>query len=745
MIHGFFRAACASPAVTLADCNRNAAAIIEQIHTAAACGASLVVFPELCITGYTCGDLFLQQPLQSAAVAALESIAGKTCGDPVLTTVGLPVISGNSIYNCAAFLYQGKILALVPKTYIPNYGEFYEQRYFAPAPEGCGNTVYLSPRNPAVPFGTDILLYNSSIPDLCIAAEICEDVWAPQPPSVRHALAGATVIVNLSASNEVIGKAEYRRMLTASQSARLMCCYLYADAGRGESTTDMVFAAHNIIAENGTVLAESPLFSSFTGTIIYADIDLDTLIQERRRTGTFARCAEQFFRSSDLSTAPGNSGEYRRIPIDFDTDGILRVTGLTETPGSCVSGTDVRNHKQSAEYIRDTTVAAGTTSTVTGTTTADTKDSSAADTIRHEKILRYRNIAPYPFVPAETNARALRCRSVIELQAEGLVQRLRHTGVHSAVIGLSGGLDSTLALLVTVEAFRRCGLATSGIQAVTMPCFGTTGRTRNNAEKLAEQLHISFQEIPIQAAVRQHFADIGQSEQTHDVTYENSQARERTQVLMDLANRTGALVIGTGDLSELALGWATYNGDHMSMYGVNASIPKTLVRHLVSWVAQESEPTQPALSAVLNDILDTPVSPELLPPESGSISQKTEELVGPYDLHDFFLYYVLRRGFGPEKIFFLAREAFCSPEHRKQYPPETILRWLNIFFRRFFAQQFKRSCLPDGAKVGTVSLSPRGDWRMPSDASRAVWQAELDRLETQLQKQGIPGKDIRYR
>ncbi|MDR3283862.1 MAG: NAD(+) synthase, partial [Treponema sp.] len=498
---------------------------------------------------------------------------------------------------------------------------------------------------PTVPFGTDILIADAKNKDFVIAAEICEDLWVPSPPSSRHALAGATVVVNLSASNEIIGKADYRRTLAASQSGRLACAYLYADAGQGESTTDMVFAGHNLIAENGAILAESELFA---GGLIFADIDLERLTQERRRMTTFALCAER------TTCAERAVPAYRHIGVDL-------------------------NPKAPA-------------------------------------LRRY--VDPHPFVPADKTARSRRCREVIELQAQGLAKRLAHTQAKTAVIGLSGGLDSTLALLVACRAFRIRGRAHSDIHAVTMPCFGTTRRTRDNAAALARALGVTFREINIEQAVRGHFADIGQDEAVHDTAYENSQARERTQVLMDLANKTGGLVIGTGDLSELALGWATYNGDHMSMYGVNSSIPKTLVRYLVEWFADNTD-----VSPVLRDILDTPVSPELLPPEEGRISQKTEELVGPYELHDFFLYYVLRWGFSPAKIFFLAQNAFGAA-----YPAETILQWLKVFYRRFFSQQFKRSCMPDGAKVGTVNLSPRGDWRMPSDASAAAWERELEQL-----------------
>jgi NAD+ synthase (glutamine-hydrolysing) len=549
------------------------------------------------------------------------------------------------------------VLAIIPKTYIPNYSEFYERRHFAPAPTGptagvSDGTVRLSARSPAVPFGTDVILVSESNPDFVVAAEICEDFWVASPPSVAHALAGATVIVNLSASNEIIGKAGYRRMLVASQSGRAVCACLYSDAGQAESTQDLVFAGHNLIAENGSILSESKLFAR---GLLLAEIDLERLQHERRRTVTFQQ------------SATTTTVAYRQIIVPLKQPP-LRLT---------------------------------------------------------------RAIAPHPFVPADSHAHAERCAAVIELQAQGLAKRLEHTRLRVAVIGLSGGLDSTLALLVTVRAFTIVQRDLSGILCVSMPCFGTSTRTRRNSETLARSLGTGFREIRIEQAVRQHFADIGHDEAVHDVTYENCQARERTQVLMDLANKLSGLVIGTGDLSELALGFATYNGDHMSMYGVNASIPKTLVRYLVAWFADDAEANgNPEAAGVLRDILETPVSPELLPPElDGQIAQTTEDLVGPYELHDFFLYYLMRWGFAPAKIFFLAKHAFGDV-----YGPTIILKWLKVFCRRFFQQQFKRSCMPDGAKVGTVSLSPRGDWRMPSDASVAGWERELKAIEASVDK-----------
>lgn len=652
MSTAFLRAACASPQVSVADCAANARAIIDTVLEAERRGISLLVFPELSVTSYTCGDLFLQQPLLQGAAEALATIAQETAATSVLFFVGLPLVKDGALYNCAAAVQRGSVKAVIPKTFIPNYSEFYEKRWFTPAPlsERPDEVIQLGFGLGSVPFGTRILFADQSFPQAVIAAEICEDLWMPLPPSSRHALAGASIIVNLSASNEVIGKAEYRRLLVRSQSGRLASAYLYADAGQGESTTDMVFAGHNIIAENGTVLAQSSLFS---GAIAAAEIDLDRIAQERIRTTTFAqncaRCHEH-----------GDTAGYRTVAVSL---------------------------KKAAS-------------------------------------LELRVIDPCPFVPSDKQERSIRCREVLALQAQGLAKRLAHTHAKTVVIGLSGGLDSTLALLVCLESFRILGRDVSGIIAVTMPCFGTTHRTHSNAQTLAEAAGVSFREISIEKSVRQHFADIGHDENIHDVTYENAQARERTQVLMDVANQSGGIVIGTGDLSELALGWATYNGDHMSMYGVNASVPKTLVRYLVAASADEAEHSgNTQLAVVLRDILDTPVSPELLPAQEGEIAQKTEELVGPYELHDFFLYYMLRWGFGPEKIYMLACRAFDG-----RHPYKIIRQWLSVFFRRFFAQQFKRSCLPDGAKVGTVSLSPRGDWRMPSDASLKLWQCELESL-----------------
>ena len=636
MIHGFIRACTLSPALRVADCVYNAEQTAEAMRRAADEDVQLAVFPELGLTGYTCGDLFLQQALQTAAERALASLLSVSAELDLLTLVGLPARIEGKLYNCAAVLFRGRLLGLVPKTYIPNYGEFYERRHFTPAP--CGvRAVHFAGQDTL--FGAKLLFRCKDMPEFVLAAEICEDLWSPLPPSTSHALAGATVIVNLSASDEVAGKADYRRALVSQQSARLLCAYLYASAGHGESTTDMVFAAHDLICEDGALLAEGkPFGAGYACT----ELDLGRMLSERCRNTSFTTDASGY------------------TSVEFD----------------------LPPHRL--------------------------------------KLTRY--FSPTPFVPADDGARSERCELILEMQADGLSKRLEHAHAKTAVIGISGGLDSSLALLAAVRAMQRLGRPASDILAVTMPCFGTTHRTRSNAELLCEELGVTFREIPIANTVRSHFADIGQREDVLDVTFENGQARVRTLELMDLANRTGGLVVGTGDLSELALGWATYNGDHMSMYGVNAGIPKTLVRHIVRYAADSAE--SPRLRSVLLDILDTPVSPELLPAkENDEIAQQTESLVGPYELHDFYLYYVLRCGFSPAKIYRLAQQAMGE-----RYTNDVLLHWLRNFYRRFFQQQFKRSCLPDGPKVGTVTLSPRGDWRMPSDACAAVWQAELEGL-----------------
>ena len=651
MAYGFIKAACVSPRMKVADCVFNAQEIVTEAERCAKNGASVIVFPELSITGYTCGDLFFQQSLLQTAQNQLCEIIKKTSALNALIFVGLPFARTEGIYNCAAAISSGRLLALYAKSYLPNYGEFYERRQFTPFQQNMETQFINFAGFENVPFGTDILLQEENNPSLTIACEICEDLWVPVPPSSRHVLAGATLIANLSAGNEIIGKAEYRRSLVKGQSARSICAYLYANAGKDESTQDMVFAGHNMIVENGSLLAESPLFSNQT---VYADLDLERICQERRRTTSFGFSANNNLFNDD----------YTQVLFNLSDS---EVTGL----------------------------AAG------------------AET---DSFTRY--VDPHPFVPNDKEKRSQRCLEVITLQYQGLAKRLRYINCQSAVIGLSGGLDSTLALLIICRAFDSVGLSREKITAITMPCFGTTDRTYNNACALARECGVTLKEVRIADSVRQHFKDIGQDEEVHDITYENGQARERTQVLMDYANKTNGIVIGTGDLSELALGWCTYNGDHMSMYGVNSSIPKTLVRYLVQWFADENN------SDILRDILDTPVSPELLPPSQGQISQVTEDLVGPYELHDFFLYYLLRFAFSPSKIFFLAQHSDLA----KSYSREVILKWLKTFYRRFFSQQFKRSCMPDGAKVGTINLSPRGDWRMPSDAMASLWMQEIESL-----------------
>ena len=637
MRQGFIKVAALTPKVKVADTTYNREQICMLIDEAQEKSAKILVFPELCITGYTCGDLFYQELLLREAKKELLAIAKYTERKDCLVFVGLPLEHQGKLYNVAAAIAQGKVLGLVPKTHIPNYNEFYERRHFVsgmkqPVPVALDEDII-------VPMGTQILFQCRQMPALKIAAEICEDVWAPNPPGVDHALAGATVLVNLSASDETTGKDIYRKSLVTGQSGRLICGYIYCSAGDGESTQDVVYSGHNLIAENGSLLAESRRFCNES---IYTELDIARLNEERRRMSTF----------------PASNETY--INIEFS--------------------------------------------------------------LKEEQTELTRFVAPAPFVPGNKADREKRCEEIFMIQAMGLKKRLEHTNAATAVVGISGGLDSTLALLVMVKAFDLLNRDHKDIVAVTMPGFGTTDRTYDNAVSLIKSLGATFREVSIVDSVRTHFRDIGQDEAVHDVTYENGQARERTQILMDIANKSGGMVIGTGDMSELALGWATYNGDHMSMYGVNASVPKTLVRHLVRYYADTCG--DETLQKVLYDVLDTPVSPELLPPEDGKISQKTEDIVGPYELHDFFLYYILRFGCTPKKIYRLAKYAFDGT-----YDTETIQKWLKTFYRRFFSQQFKRSCLPDGPKVGTVAVSPRGDLRMPSDASARIWMEELDHLD----------------
>ena len=634
MRHGFIGVGAYTPYVKVGDTKYNTEEIIKRINVAERLGTKVIVLPELCITGYTCGDLFYQELLLRKAKEALLKIAAHSEGKDYIAFVGLPIAYNGKLYNVAAAISGGSVLGLVPKTHIPNYNEFYEARHFT---KGMEQPVPVEiDENHVVPMGTHLIFSCRQMPSLKIGVEICEDLWAPNPPSVGLAMAGADLIVNLSASDETVGKADYRRDLVKSQSARLVCGYVYCSAGNGESTQDVVYSGHNIIAENGTVLKSS---RRFINDPAYTEVDVNRLLEERRRMTTFEM----------------DDAAYMNVEFNL--------------------------------------------------------------TIEETKLTR--PVWSKPFVPGKRVERFRRCNEILTIQASGLKQRLKHTRCKTAVIGISGGLDSTLALLVTIRAFEMLGKDKKDIIAVTMPGFGTTDRTYDNAVHMIGCVGATLMEINIGKSVTQHFEDIGQDMSVHDVTYENGQARERTQILMDIANKTGGMVIGTGDMSELALGWATYNGDHMSMYGVNASVPKTLVRYLVEYYAYEC--CEDELAEVLKDVLDTPVSPELLPPEDGQISQKTEDLVGPYELHDFFLYYMLRFGFEPKKIYRLARYTF-----RESYDDATILKWMKTFYRRFFNQQFKRSCLPDGPKVGTVAVSPRGDLRMPSDACAQIWLDELD-------------------
>ena len=697
MNNGFIKVACATPKIKVGDCEYNAKEICKLIDEVYDNGAQFVVFPELCITGYTCSDLFWQQHMLKNAKKKLVAIA-KHCEDKeIVAIVGLPLVYNGKLYNVAAVVYDGEILGIVPKSYIPNYSEFYEARHFVSGKgvegyvsfevtkdewsleenckEGFDYKIYMTENGKVdfkhnqddfdeddweddeeddedwdddyddeIPFGTNILFDCVNIENFKFAIEICEDLWVPNPPSTNYAMAGATVIANLSASDEVTGKDNYRKNLVAGQSARTISAYLYADAGEGESSTDLVFAAHNMIAENGTILAEA---KRFTNETVYAEIDLEKLAAERQRMNTFTAVSDD---------------DYEICEIDLEL----------------------------------------------------------------EEFELSREIDNTPFVPKDEEKRNKRCEEILTIQTMGLKKRLEHTNCKNAVIGISGGLDSTLALIVTVRAFDALNIDRSNIIAVTMPGFGTTDRTYNNAVELTKALGATLIEVNIKKAVKQHFSDIGHDENVKDLTYENSQARERTQILMDMASKYRGFVVGTGDLSELALGWATYNGDHMSMYGVNNSIPKTLIKYLIKYFADTTSDSN--LKEILYDILDTPVSPELLPPdENGNIAQITEDVVGPYELHDFFLYNMMRLSFEPKKIFYIANIAF-----KNKYDKKTIYKWLRNYYWRFFSQQFKRSCLPDGPKVGSVSLSPRGDWRMPSDAVSKLWLAQMDEIEKTL-------------
>lgn len=635
MRFGFVKCAAASPSLRVADCDYNVSEIINDIKASSKLGVKLLVFPELSITGYTVGDLVFQNTLLASAMTGLQKIVKATRSCDMAVVVGLPMVKNNLIYNCAAVIVNGEILGFVPKSVIPNYNEFYEKRYYTKAPDK--NSVITFDGND-YPFGSKLLFKCKNMPEFCFGVEICEDLWSLNPPSNGLTSAGAVIIANLSASNEVLEKSEYRRTLLKVQSAKTISGYIYANPSDCESTSDVVYSAHNIIAERGEILAQSQLFES---KLLVSEIDVDKLCCERRRKHAFS---------------------------DFNSEGYQTVSF----------------------------------------------DIPLVDTLLTRKIQKT------PFVPERISDRDRRCVEVLSIQTAGLAKRISHTGCKKSVIGISGGLDSCLALLVTVMAHKKLGLPLSDIIAVSMPCFGTTERTKTNAEKLCEQLGVQFKNIDISDSVMSHFRDIGQSSSNYDVTYENSQARERTQVLMDIANMEGGLVIGTGDLSELALGFATYNGDQMSMYAVNSSVPKTLIKHIIKYYANLSD--NDALKSILYDIVDTPISPELLPPDGDNISQKTENIVGPYELHDFFIYHMLRYGFSPTKIYYLA--LYSQPE----FDDKTILKWLKAFYRRFFAAQFKRSAMPDGPKVGSVSLSPRGDLRIPSDACADIWLKELENL-----------------
>lgn len=647
MKNGFIKVGAAGTDVSVADVSHNASEIIKAVADAASKGVRLLILPELCLCGYTCGDLFLSDTLINACKTELCGVIEKTEQYDTVFVLGLPVKYNSKLYNCAAVVHRGALLGIVPKTYLPNYAEFYEQRYFCSGAELRGATLYNflpdGMKGCSPPMSTNILFCCRNMPDFKFAVEICEDIWVPCPPSVSHCRAGATVIANLSASNEVIGKPEYRRLLVQSTSAKLCCGYIYADCLSSESTQNAIFSGHSLICEGGNILSENAPFEG--KTLIMSEFDVETIASNRRKTNSYTE-------------RPAPEGEYAEIEFELEPC----VTELT------------------------------------------------------------RKYSKTPFVPDDPEELKRRAELIFKMQAAALGKRAEHTGAKKLVVGLSGGLDSTLALLTAVNTADKIGLSRADILAVTLPCFGTTAHTRSNAETLAECFGVSFRTIDISASAALHLRDIGLPETDRSAAYENAQARERTQVLFDLANMYGGLLVGTGDLSELALGWCTYNGDHMSSYGVNSGIPKTLVRQLVKYAADCAlEAGEKEKARVLYDVLATPVSPELLPPENGEIAQKTEQLIGPYELHDFFLYYTVRRGFAPSKIFRLAKYAFAG-----EYDDETILKWEKFFIRRFFTQQFKRSCLPDGIKIGTVSLSPRGDWRMPDDASAETWLSELN-------------------
>jgi len=641
--YGFVRVAAAVPRLKVADCKYNSENIIKMINDADKLDIQFIVFPELSVTAYTCGDLFHQQLLLKQAAIRLGEILSGTRESDIVAIVGMPLMTDNQLFNCAVAMQKGRIIGVVPKEYIPGYSEFYEERWFAPGSNSFSTMINLCGQE--VPFGLDLLFECEDDKRLCFGIEICEDLWVPIPPSSHQAIAGATLLVNLSASNEVVGKYSYRKELVKQQSGRCIAGYIMASSGVDESTTDVVFSGHAIIAENGGLLAESERFKR-QGNLIFADIDIDRLINSRLKNTSFMNAAA--------------NKKFRRIGFKLKK-------------------------------------------------------------INLKKVSRY--VDPHPFVPSNEAIRNNRCSEIFAIQTAGLAKRLEHTAMKHAVLGISGGLDSTMALLVTVKTFDLLNLPRENILAITMPGFGTTDVTYNNALKLINSMKVSYREINIKDACLKHFEDIGHDPDVHDTTYENVQARERTQILMDIANKIGGLVVGTGDLSEIALGWSTYNGDHMSMYSVNCGVPKTLIKYLVTWVAENESDDE--TKKVLFDIVNTPITPELLPPDAkGRIKQKTEDIIGPYELHDFFLYHMVRYGASPKKILFLANQAF-----QDNYSDETIAKWLGVFCKRFFSQQFKRSCMPDGPKVGTISLSPRGDWRMPSDAQVRLWLEELKEIE----------------
>ena len=644
-MYSFLRVGAAVPKIKIADCCYNRERIIEMAIVANDKKVKFLTFPELSITGYTCGDLFMQTSLISSAKESLKYIADKTAQLDMVMVVGLPLVVSNRLFNCAAVVFKGKIIGLVPKTHMPNYSDFYEKRWFDSAQDLNIKDVNLFGYD--VPIAKDLLFKSSSFEQFVFGVEICEDLWVPVPPSSYLALNGANIIVNPSASNEIAAKNEYRYSLVSNQSARCICGYVYASSGIYESTQDTVFSGHSLICENGVIINENSRFSK-ENELIYSDIDLELIANDRRKNTSFFDCVNP-------------NGPSRFVYFDMPEDNTTQI----------------------------------------------------------ERV-----ISPSPFTPGNGKSLERRCEDIFKIQYTGLARRVMHTNAKSLVIGVSGGLDSTLALLVAVKACDFLEIPRTSVLGITMPGFGTTDRTYNNALELMKALGIRIKEISITKAALQHFEDIGHDPAVHDVTYENAQARERTQILMDISNKEGGFGVGTGDLSELALGWATYNGDHMSMYSVNCGVPKTLVRVVVNWIAETGQLSQ-EICDILKDILDTPISPELLPPDKdGNINQKTEDLVGPYELHDFFIYYVVKHGYRPSKIYYLAKIAFEGV-----YDNETILKWLKSFYRRFFSQQFKRSCVPDGPKVGNISLSPRGDWRMPTDAVNTIWMNEVETLK----------------